>query len=808
MKSLYSAFIAMFFAFTPAIADDGIDAVTQVIEANQNSVDYTKISKELEVIENSIRSGEVSQDAMKDYIKSLSTLDGQIQDAKKQSDSELSFVQKRIEALGEEPQNDEKEPELIAGKRREFNSEANSLKAKIAEFDIVLAKVDELENLILNTRNKELIDNLLDKQPPLIYPSNFLNSTMKFAEFCFDIIKSPIDWYNNLNYTEKSEVKKNIIPFFLTFLLSLWVGIILRGFIKRKLGYRVEIENPSYSTKIFAAVFVAVAYGMIPAMIIGAFIVWLKNTSIVNVGFFGFALTTFLYYMLLFFVLKALARVTFTPYNEKWRLININTEKAKKVNSAFYFSIFLLLLIGYLQQVSREANYPAELIYYIRTLSSAIKAFCIILITKRMLLDEKENKEETEENSEDYELDAIEEEEGGQMSLSLKVTLLISTFALVIFFTSLIGYPNLSSFVLNRFIFSALLIGGLLMVRKALREIFFRFMLLKFWSKTLKFGRKQVTKIDFWFMMILDPAIVLFAIFMLLNMWGVSTDILMQSLKKLFFGFSIGGVNISLFSILLGIFVFFLSLAIVRLSRTRLFANVLSKMDIEDSTKHSLASGFGFFGFIASALLAILVMGGSLTNLALIAGALSLGIGLGLQNIVNNFVSGIILLFERPIRIGDWVIIDGQEGIVQQINIRATEIETFTKASVIIPNASILSTNLINMTHSDKMGRVDVKVGVGYGSDLEEVRHILLEIADNNKKLLKKPYAPYVVFQDFGDSYLSFELRGFISDINNRLMIASELRFEIYKRFSDAGIDIPVPQMVIHNRVKPTPVKG
>ena len=232
--------------------------------------------------------------------------------------------------------------------------------------------------------------------------------------------------------------------------------------------------------------------------------------------------------------------------------------------------------------------------------------------------------------------------------------------------------------------------------------------------------------------------------------------------------------------------------------RRHIVDNVLSKMEIDDGIKHSLASGFGFVSFVVALLLAVVVMGGNLSSLALIAGALSVGIGLGLQDIVNNFVSGIILLFERPIKVGDWVKINGEEGKIKQINIRATEVETFNRSSVIIPNATLLSNSLVNLTHGNNWARYSVKVGVAYGSDIEKVKSILLECAASHRRVLKNP-APYVLFQDFGSSSLDFELRFYVSNIWDGWVTPSDVRFEINRRFIEEGIEIPFPQMVVHH---------
>ena len=148
----------------------------------------------------------------------------------------------------------------------------------------------------------------------------------------------------------------------------------------------------------------------------------------------------------------------------------------------------------------------------------------------------------------------------------------------------------------------------------------------------------MLSKIDFWMSLIIDPLLVLLAVFILLSLWGVSTDLLLRSIKKLFFGFQIGGVNISLIAIIFAILAFFVSLAVMKALRVRLVNNVLTKMDIDDGIKHSLSSGLSFVGFILAAIIGITVMGGNLSNLALIASALSVGIGFGLQNVINNFV--------------------------------------------------------------------------------------------------------------------------------------------------------------------------
>lgn len=789
----FAAALGIVFNITSVQAQTGhakTDAVTEVVDIYKTpDLNYNDTSKKLQQIEKSLKSGQVTLQEMSDDVKFLEAIRGDIESSRKQVEQELQFVQKRIDALGEEPKEGEKELEVIARKRAEFNKEASFQKGRVAEADILMAKIDELYALILNIRNQELLGNLIAKRTPLYYPHVFFGAAKQFVEFFFDIVKSPVKWYQELDTSQKDYVKSNVIPVALIVLFCSWLGVWLRLFIMRKFGYKKEIEHPRYGMKVFAAVFVAIAYGVIPATIIIGFLLWMMSTKVLTFGFFGLVLSSVLYYSLYVVLAQAFSRVTFAPYNEKWRLVNVNNEKAKRITSALYISAVLIGISAFLEHIAVEANYNLELDYFITVLSCAVKAFCIILIVKRLLWDEIEDVNDDEEGAE------VTEDEG--LSTAFKVTFFVSMFAVGVFLLSVFGYPKLSAFILNRFILSVIAIGLFIVLRKALGEVLHRVLLLRFWVKTFKMRRRMISKIDFWMSLIIDPLLALLVIFVLLSLWGVSTDLLMQSIKKLFFGFTIGGVKISLISIFLGIGSFFISIALVKALRRRLNSNVLDKMDIDDGIRHSLSSGFSFFGFIIAAIIAITMMGGNLTNLALIAGALSFGIGLGLQNIVNNFVSGIIILFERPIKVGDWVIINGEEGLVKQINIRATEIETWKKASVIIPNADLLSNTVKNLTHDDKWGRLEIEVGVSYGTDLDRVKTVLLEIARDNKRVMKKP-EPYVIFRDFGDSYLAMELRCYTADIMNGLGISSDLRFEIYKRFADEGIEIPFPQKVVY----------
>jgi small-conductance mechanosensitive channel len=224
---------------------------------------------------------------------------------------------------------------------------------------------------------------------------------------------------------------------------------------------------------------------------------------------------------------------------------------------------------------------------------------------------------------------------------------------------------------------------------------------------------------------------------------------------------------------------------------------VLPRTDLESSLQLSVGMIFGYVGIIVTIALAMGALGIDLQKIALVAGALSVGIGFGLQSIVSNFVSGLILLTERPIRVGDWIVAKGEEGFVRRIRVRATEVETFDRASVMIPNSDLISGVVKNWTHGNILGRVTVKVGVGYDSNPEQVRDLLLAAAAEHPLVSKEP-PPAALFVRFGDSALDFELACVVRDVQQSARVRSDLNFAVLARFREAKIDIPFPQRVVH----------
>ncbi len=770
-------------------------AQAAVNEIGEN-LKYSEISAKLNKIDSQLKKDNITSEALSEDVEYLRDLRMQLENSKKEIDGDIKFVEKKVEALGEAPA-DGNEVRIIAQKRKEFQQDLAEERARLSEAELLLTRIDEINLKIFNLRNQELWGNLLVSSEALIYPSTFASSGKMFLGLIADIVESPVPWYEKLSADNKAKLKSNLLPVLLVVIFISFIGWWLRRFILRSVGYRPEIEHPRFGRKIFAAVMVWIAYGVIPTSIIGFLLVWIIHGKILATGFLGLVLSSLLYYSLYVIMYNAICRVIFTPYNERWRLVNIPTDRAKRVVSALYISVTLVGSMAFLRHIVSVHNYPIELLTFLIAISAVIKAFCMVWILHRLLwenhpipsdaeLSEMEDDDEAEDETEDAD------------TFVVKVTLFSMLAALGILGLSVFGYPYLALFITDRIVLSVVLICVFMGLRKVIHEVLHRVLFLKFWFKTFRMRRRVIRKLDFWSSFLIDPALALSGFFIFLALWGVPSDVLKGIIYKLLTGFTVGDIRISLLSIILGIVVFLVLIAIVKSLRQKIENGLLARMEIEEGTRHSLAAGFSSIGYVASALIAIVIMGGNLTSLALVAGALSVGIGLGLQNVVNNFVSGIILLFERPIKVGDWVIINGEEGRVKQINIRSTEIETFRRSSLIIPNADLLSNVVTNLTHGNNWSRQSVSVGVAYGTDTEKVRDILLECAANHKRVLRKP-EPYVLFKDFGASSLDFELRCYTSDIWSGWTIPSDLRYEINKRFAEEGIEIPFNQLVVHS---------
>jgi potassium-dependent mechanosensitive channel len=282
------------------------------------------------------------------------------------------------------------------------------------------------------------------------------------------------------------------------------------------------------------------------------------------------------------------------------------------------------------------------------------------------------------------------------------------------------------------------------------------------------------------------------AIMLLLAPWGIESNDMLGYLRAAYFGIRLGDVTVSVSSITISVLVFFLCFLITRAGQRWLEVKFLPQTQLDDGLRNSIKTSLGYVGISVAASLALSHLGLSFEKLAIVAGALSVGIGFGLQSIVSNFVSGLIILWERAIRVGDWIVVGDEQGYVRRINVRATEIETFDRATVIVPNSSLVTGVVKNWVRTDRVGRIKIDIGVRFDVDPDRVRDILIACAKANEFVLSIP-APAVGFVGFGESALQFELVCFVDDVETAARVKSDLNFEIFRKIKEAGIEVPYP---------------
>ncbi|HEY5203312.1 MAG TPA: DUF3772 domain-containing protein [Roseiarcus sp.] len=366
--------------------------------------------------------------------------------------------------------------------------------------------------------------------------------------------------------------------------------------------------------------------------------------------------------------------------------------------------------------------------------------------------------------------------------------------ALAIFVAALIGYVAFATFLLYQAVYLSILGSGLFIadiiaqdgteaVLKPDGPIGARLMAMA------GLRRNVLAQIAVILQGVARVVVLVVAVAAVLRPWGVQSQDMFGSLRSAYFGFSLGGVTLSLSSMIGAAIVFAVAIFLTRLIQNWLGSRFLPQTRLDAGVRNSVRTIVGYIGIIVAALLAGAEIGLDVQKLALIAGGLSVGIGFGLQTIANNFVSGLILLWERSIRVGDLVVVGSDQGIVRAINARATEIETFDRGSLIVPNSNFVSGVVKNWVHNDRVGRIIISVNVTYESDVDQVRDLMIAAAKAQDQVLSIP-SPSVLFAEFGDWSLKFNLICFVDDIEQAERTRSDINFEVLRRMREAGLRI------------------
>lgn len=735
---------------------------------------------------------DLDPDQAEDYLQDLTEISDLATRFLAGGNARIKTLERLTMALGAAPvEGAEPEPAELAAKRKKNIEEVAFYHARVAEAALAIVRAEELESAILSRRREALLNTIFQRYPLPFLPSTIQVAVPELLAKFRSIGYLPFNWWEGLTPGQRQEMSLQylVIVVILAGLIG-WAG---RSYLLRNFGRDLNLANPGYGRRLVAAIAEGLARGIIPALILAGIIWRISSPSAKVSGEFADVIVGLCIGLIIVVLAVALPRSVLAPSSPDWRLGRVGTAQGR----AIYRRIILLASIisfGLFVRIAAdgEDNSPELVSFYIMV-SNSLGGAGLLLLTRGVLWRRPEPTEEGETEQEKFE--PVVDKPWFSFWPSLRTIIALSSVIGIA--AGVLGYSRFSYYLIDNLIISGLIVGGLFLSRALMREVI-GYATSSHWAGiTLGLTPRTSQFIKFWFRLVVELSLLVIGLVTIAPQWGVPSRDLGLWLVRILQGFNIGSIRISIVDVTIGIGVFLIGISVTHVLKRTLNEQVLPKTQLDTGVQDSLSSGFGYVGLVIAGALAVSVAGFDLSNIALIAGALSVGIGFGLQNVVNNFVSGIILLIERPVKVGDWVVIGGNEGLIRRINVRATEIQTFQRASVIIPNADIISSAVTNWTHKDRQGRVEITVGVAYGSDTALVEKILLECAAQHQNVLDYP-APFVLFQDFGASSLDFDLRCYTADVNSRIRIASSLRFAIDRRFREEGIVIPFPQRVVH----------
>ncbi|HVX36980.1 MAG TPA: DUF3772 domain-containing protein [Hyphomicrobium sp.] len=478
---------------------------------------------------------------------------------------------------------------------------------------------------------------------------------------------------------------------------------------------------------------------------------------------------------LIYFGVSALITAVFAPSQPERRLVLLSSRSARRISRLMKLLALIYCVDLFLSAFAQVFYFPLSL-SVVQSLGTSL-AFAFVLIG--LLLTHFEASEATG-------LKPVSR----HRPLWLKLPLWIAAFAIIA--CCLIGYVALGRFLAQQLVMTGVvgLVATLLYlaIRAFTRgNTTSRGHISVLLEERMGFDEIRRKQLGWLTESVLTLCVLMAAIPVLMLQWGFSGPDIRDWSKRLLFGFEIGQFRISLVRILIGIAIFVAFVFITRLVQRRLRDNVLIAPRMDPGIANSIDTAVGYAGTGLGAIAAISYAGFDITNLAIVAGALSVGIGFGLQSIVNNFVSGLILLIERPIKVGDLVVVGGEQGTVKRISVRSTEIETSDRASLIVPNSELITGRVLNWTHRNALGRVVMKFSSGPDTDPRRVLSVLSECANRHPSVMREP-APIAVFEGYSPTTTDFSLRVLLPDITHSLKVQSDLRVAIYEALQRAHI--------------------
>ncbi len=687
----------------------------------------------------------------------------QFLEAQRANASRIQTLQAQLEALGAAPENGAETPE-IAEQRELLSQQLAQQRAPVVRAEAAYSRANAIVGEIDSIIRERQADALLELGTSPLNPSHWPVAVTEVTDTLSGLWQELVE---NVADDRKRAAARQNLPLILLFML-LGVMLVARG----PRWARAGVEKLSSGTRRGSGVFrflVSLGKVVLPFFGVVALLLSINATSFAGSDW-AVLLNNLGSWVAMLFGIRWLAEEAFNDDDNIAVLLIPHEERsvARQLSNALAFLYVLKLAVDTLVEIG---DWSAA--------TATVAQFPILVLSGLMLVRLGRVRNDAAM------VGTREAREKGPGDFRLRFARLLGRACQIVGVAgpvmAAIGYSKVAETLVYPTIATLALVGLIMVVQRFINSLY------ELFSRRDGLGGDSLWPVlgGFALAMLALPALAL--------IWGARVADLTEIWTRAQEGISIGETQITPMSFIVVILVFATGYMLTRLLQGALRTSVLPKTQIDQGGQNAIVSGVGYVGIFIAVIIAITSGGLDLSAFAYVAGALSLGIGFGLQNIVSNFVSGIILLVERPIGEGDWIEVNGTHGIVKDISVRSTRIETFDRFDMIIPNADFVSGTVSNYTRGNSLGRIIVEVGVAYGTDTRKVEGILLEIARRHEAVLINP-PPAVDFMGFGADSLDFRIRAILHDVGLGLIVKTEMRHQIVERFTQEGIEIPFAQ--------------
>jgi len=687
----------------------------------------------------------------------------------------LEAIKARQTELGDPPAEDAPpESAVVVEERKKLASERNQINALTGEAENLSIEATKLSNQITETRRQLFTEAILRRTQ--INADLFADASGALARETSTLGRTAVAW---LQFVWKFKRMQLLGAVALSLLAAL---VLLSGSYRLFSPYitrAVRQEKPHYITRLSVAFWSTVLPTGAAAAFAGTSYFFLDTFNVLRADIAPIIAIALGVMVAIYFVMQ-LANAVLSPADGNWRLVRVSNRGAQLL----WLLIFSMAIVNgadyFLGTISEVLGSPVVL--------TVVKSFVASIVIGLLLLVTAFVKPV---------LRPGEKPDSPGRPWPRWVFVLLVLVGLGLIVASVLGYVGMARFIATQIIVTGavvvtMYIGFLSGRAVSAPNAFAETAVGKRLEERFGLGQVALDQIGLAAGLSIYLLVSVLFIPLVLLQWGFQVADIESWTYRIFTEIRIGSITISLIGILAGIVLFVIGLVVTRWFQKWVDGNVLARSQVDAGVRNSVRTAVGYAGVALAGLIGISAAGINLSSLALVAGALSLGIGFGLQNIVSNFVSGLILLAERPFKVGDWVVAGTTEGFVRRISVRATEIETFQRQTVIVPNSVLINGQVGNWTHRNKLGRIELTLSVHGGNDPRKVQEIIAEVVRAQQGLLRNP-EPAVVFQAFSPATLDFEIRAFLADILNGTGVKSDLRAALLERFRAEGIAIGGP---------------